>query len=57
MPSPKPVIAVRTDQKTIDKFKIVAESNKRSMSAELELQVIKMIKKYESRNGEIKIEE
>lgn len=57
MPSPKPVIAVRTDQKTIEKFKIVAESNKRSMSAELELQVIKMIKEYESRNGEIKIEE
>ena len=57
MPSNKPVIAVRTDKVTLEKFKIVVKARKRSMSNELEYQIERLIKEYEQENGEIHIEE
>lgn len=57
MPSKKPVIAVRTDKVTLEKFKVVANARKRRMSNELEYQIEKLIKEYEKENGEIRIPE
>lgn len=42
-----------TDKKTIEKFKIVAKQENRTMSKELEHIIQEKIKKYEKENGEI----
>lgn len=55
MPSSKPVIAIRTKQENIDKFKIVADNENRSMGNLAELLIVQYIKKYEEENGEIMI--
>lgn len=55
MPSKKPTIAVRTEQDIIEKFKVICDKNKRSMSAELELYVINRIEEYESKYRKIKL--
>lgn len=57
MPSNKPIIAVRTTQDIIEKMRIISEENGRSISKETELLVKEHIKKYESLNGEIKLDE
>lgn len=56
MPSKKPVIMTYTSKEIIDKFKIVAESESRTMSKHLEYIVKKEIEQYESKHGEIKTE-
>lgn len=57
MPSNKPIIAVRTSNDIIEKMKVIADENNRSVSKEAELLIKKHIKRYEDDNGEIKIEE
>ncbi len=56
MPSNLPVIKTNTKQENIDKMKIIAQKNKRSMAKELELLIEIHIKEYESLHGEIKTE-
>ena len=56
MPSNKPIIAVRTSNDIIEKMKVIADENNRSVSKETELLIKKHIKRYEDDNGEIKIE-
>ena len=56
MPSKLPVIKGNTSQENIDKMKIIASSNKRSLAKELEWLVEKHIAEYEAQNGEIVIE-
>ncbi len=57
MPSKKPMVTFHTEQWIINKIKVIAEENNRSMSKEIELLCKNHIKKYELENGEIKIEE
>lgn len=56
MPSKKPIIATRTDLKTIKKFEIIAEKDNRSMSNLSELLIKKYIENYEAEHGEIIID-
>ena len=56
MPSDKPIIAVRTTRDIIEKMKVIANENGRSISKETEILIKKHIKRYEEDNGEIKIE-
>lgn len=53
MPSVLPVIKGNTKQENIDKMKIIAKSNKRSLAKELEYIVEKHINDYEAEHGEI----
>lgn len=54
MPSDLPIIRVRTTQENIDKLKVIAKAHNRSMSGELEYELLKLIKDYELKYGEIK---
>ena len=47
MPSQLPKIVARTDQTTINKFKIIASENERSVSQEMVFLVKKAIREYE----------
>lgn len=55
MPSKLPIIKANTTQENIDKMKVIAGSNKRSVAKELEWLIERHIKEYESENGEIKL--
>lgn len=55
MPSNLPILKMNTKQENIDKMKIIAKNNKRSMAKELEMLVEIHIKQYEALHGEIKI--
>lgn len=57
MSSNLPTIMIRTKKETIEKFRKIATENKRSMSKEAEKLIENHIKEYETRNGEITIEE
>lgn len=57
MPSKLPILKMNTSQENIDKMKIIAKENKRSMAKELEMIVELHIKQYESIHGEIKLNE
>jgi len=57
MSSDLPLIPVRLPRETIEKFKIVAADNNRSMSKEAAFLIRSRIKKYELENGEIIIEQ
>lgn len=56
MPSQLPKIVARTDQTTINKFKIIASENERSVSQEMVFLVKKAIREYEKERGEIEID-
>ena len=56
MPSKLPILKMNTSQENIDKMKIIAKNNKRSMAKELEMIVELHIKQYEAVHGEIKVE-
>lgn len=55
MPSKKPYIQIRTDEKTIQKFDYIAKKDRRSMSNLGEVLVINHIEAYEAEHGEINI--
>lgn len=55
MPSDLPIIRVRTTQENIDKLKIIAKEHNRSMSGELEYELLQLIKRYEAEHGKILI--
>ena len=55
MPSNKPKLVARTEQEIIDKIKIIAKENERSVSQEIIFLVKKEIEKYELENGKIQI--
>ena len=57
MPSKKPYIQIRTDEKTIQKFNFIADKDRRSMSNLGEVLIINHIEEYEAEHGEIRIEE
>ena len=56
MPSKLPVIKANTSEENIQKMKVIAKFNKRSMAKELELIVETHIKTFEQEHGEIKID-
>lgn len=56
MPSKKQVIAIRPDEKTYKKIKIICEEENRPMANLGETLFKNYIKKYEQENGEIKID-
>lgn len=56
MPSKKPIIAVYTEKKTIEKMKILSKIENRSISQQTEHLIQKYINEYEKEHGEIKIE-
>lgn len=53
MPSDLPIIRVRTTQENIDKLKVIAKEHNRSMSGELEYELLQLIKRYENEHGKI----
>ena len=53
MPSKKPIIHFNTEQWIIDKMKVIANENSRSLAKEMEYICKQRIKEYESENGEI----
>ena len=56
MASNLPVIAVRTERINIEKMKIIAKENRRSIGKEAEYIILNYIKAWEKEHGEIKIE-
>ena len=56
MASNLPVIAVRTERINIEKMKIIAKENRRSIGKEAEYIILKYIKAWEEEHGEINIE-
>ena len=52
----KPRLGTYTEKKVIEKFKIIAKKNSRSMSQMIEYLVKREIEEYEKENGEIKIQ-
>lgn len=57
MPSKLPILKTNTKQENIDKMKVIAKANKRSLAKELEFITELHIKEYEAIHGEIKTEE
>ena len=55
MPSDLPVLKTNTKQENIDKMKIIAKANKRSLAKELEFITELHIKEYESVHETIEI--
>lgn len=55
MPSTKPTIAIRTTEKIIEKFKVVANHENRSMANLAECLIKEYIKEYEAQHGEIQV--
>ena len=53
MPSNKPMLVARTDQEIIDKIKVIAKNNERSLSQEIVYLVKKEIQRYEKEHGTI----
>lgn len=56
MPSNKPVIVIRTNAQTIEKFKFICSKKNRSMSKQAEKMILDLIQSYEMEYGEIPIE-
>lgn len=56
MPSKLPIIKANTSQENIDKMKVIAQENKRSVAKELEFLIEQRIKQYEDEHGEINVE-
>lgn len=56
MASSKPTILVRTEHEIIEKMKVIAKANNRSISKETEMLIKKHISRYEDDYGEIHIE-
>ena len=57
MPSKKPIIHFNTDQWLIDKMKVIASENNRSLAKEMEHLCKLRIKEYEQLHGEIILED
>lgn len=57
MSSILPTIMIRTQKEVVEKFKVIAADNNRSMSKEAELLIKNHIKRYELDNGEIKLDQ
>lgn len=55
MPSKLPIIKANTTQVNIDKMKVIAETNKRSVAKELEWLIERHIQEYENIHGEIEL--
>lgn len=55
MPSNKPQLKTYVDISTYEKFKLIAESEHRSASNYLELLILKEIKEYENKHGNIQV--
>lgn len=53
MPSKLPIIKANTTQENINKMKVIANSNKRSVAKELEWLIENHIQNYEKEHGEI----
>jgi len=57
MPSKLPIIKANTSQDNIEKMKIIASANKRSVAKELEWLIERHIAEYEKEHGEIQKKE
>jgi len=50
-------LTIRAESMVLDKLKVIAAENKRSLNAEIELSLEKTVKKYETEYGEIQLNE
>ena len=55
MPSIKPIIAIRTSSKVIEKFKFIADEENRSMANLGEKLIKDYIRQYEQEHGAIEL--
>lgn len=55
MPSKLPIIKANTTQENIDKMKVIAGTNKRSVAKELEWLIERHIAEFEAKHGDIVI--
>lgn len=55
MPSNLPRFTLRAEKDIFEKMSEIAKSNERSLNQEIVYQMKKVIEKYESENGEIKV--
>lgn len=53
LPSDLPKFTLRTDKQTLDKFRVVAQKNLRTVNRELEMLMRQHIADYEDKHGEI----
>lgn len=53
LPSELPKFTLRTDKQTLDKFRVVAKKNLRTVNRELEMLMRQHIADYEDKHGEI----
>lgn len=53
VPSDLPKFTLRTDKQTLDKFRVVAQKNLRTVNRELEMLMRQHIADYEDKHGEI----
>lgn len=53
MPSEMPRITLRIEQEYIDKLKVIAEENERSLNQEITYTLKRKIEEYEKENGRI----
>lgn len=56
MPSKLPIIKANTTQENIDKMKVIAQANKRSVAKELEFLIEQRIREYETEHGTIALD-
>jgi len=57
MPSLKRVFTLRLKDKYFDRLEVVAKKKHRSLTNLIELSVIKYLEEYESKNGNIKVDD
>ena len=55
MPSNLPRFTFRTDAKTLEKLRYIADNNFRTVNKEMEMLVKQYISDFEKKNGEIKL--
>lgn len=53
MPSDLPRVTLRIEQEFIDKLKVIAEENERSLNQEIVYTLKQKVKEYEEKNGKI----
>ncbi|ACM61079.1 ParD-like antitoxin of type II ParDE toxin-antitoxin system [Caldicellulosiruptor bescii] len=53
----KKAYTLRIDETLLDKIRVIAEKNKRSINAQIEYLIQQCVEEFEAEHGEIKIEE
>uniref|UniRef100_A0A7C5Z333 Arc family DNA-binding protein n=1 Tax=Caldicellulosiruptor owensensis TaxID=55205 RepID=A0A7C5Z333_9FIRM len=53
----KKAYTLRIDETLLDKIRVIAEKNKRSINAQIEYLIQQCVEEFEAKHGEIKIHE